>query len=85
MPNYDFRCDVCGHTFEKNVPMNDRDRMLCCPVCVKGKLFNGGCVSRLPAAPGFSHLMGGPKVPEGFKDVLRRIKKNNAGSLIDDI
>jgi putative FmdB family regulatory protein len=84
MPNYDFRCTVCGHIFELNVPIANRDDGRLCPVC---PVFDQKMcrVERVIAAPGFSHLMGGPKVPEGFKDVLRRIKKNNAGSLIDDI
>jgi putative FmdB family regulatory protein len=85
MPNYDYRCDRCGETWEQNTPLAQYDVMPACPNCVSGNPHDEGQVVKLPAAPGFSHLMGGPKVPEGFKDVLRRIKKNNAGSLIDDI
>jgi putative FmdB family regulatory protein len=86
VPNYDFRCKECGHTWEKNVPIADRDNWEAvggCPSCFTDTQFSTGAISRVAAAPGFSHLIGGPKVPEGFKDVLRNIKKNNVGSLIE--
>ncbi|MDA8442208.1 MAG: zinc ribbon domain-containing protein [Peptococcaceae bacterium] len=44
MPTYDYRCDTCGKTFDKFVPLVERDAVEC-PVCgtkpVK-RLFTGG-------------------------------------------
>jgi putative FmdB family regulatory protein len=92
MPNYDFRCPDCGTTVEINVPLADRDNIQPCMVCLKSATasLTGGTgprtrfMERVVSAPAISHVYGGyGKVPEGFKDVLRNIKKNNVGSLID--
>ena len=29
MANYDYSCRECGNEFEKNVPMDDRDKVVC--------------------------------------------------------
>ncbi|KAF1086590.1 Zinc ribbon domain protein [Sporotomaculum syntrophicum] len=47
MPNYDFRCAECGHKFEVQVSMNDRDKVTC-PDCGGKKveqLFTGCMVN----------------------------------------
>jgi putative FmdB family regulatory protein len=77
MPNYDYHCLTCLRTYEQQRLIADRDLVKPCPSC------DGLDIERLAAAPGVNHFIGGPKVPEGFKDVLRRIKKNNVGSLIE--
>jgi putative FmdB family regulatory protein len=44
VPNYDFKCNVCGKTFEMNVPMTAPN-----PTCV--------CLgesTKLPSAPGIA-------------------------------
>ncbi len=88
MPTYDYRCTVCGHIFELNVRIADRDAIqpicpACHPVCPRvGTPLSRA--ERLPAAPSVCYtLHDRKKVPEGFKDVLRNIKKNNVGSLIE--
>jgi putative FmdB family regulatory protein len=78
VPNYDYHCLECNRTFEQNRLIKERDYAKPCPAC------DSLDVERLIAAPGISHIYGAyKKVPEGFKDVLRKIKKNNAGSLIE--
>jgi putative FmdB family regulatory protein len=32
MPNYEFKCEECEHTFEKNLPVRSRD-LKTCPEC----------------------------------------------------
>ena len=81
MPTYDYGCSVCEHTFDKLLSVDNRYQPLDepCPNC---------------GATGQMHiLMGAPvvhwsfagstvqnKAPEGFKDVLRNIKKNKGGN-----
>jgi len=80
MPNYDYHCLNCEHVWTQQLLIADRDMPLdfACPHCGEE------AVERPAAAPGISHVIGGyKKVPEGFKDVLRKIKKNNVGSLIE--
>lgn len=87
MPNYDYRCKECGRVWEKNVLIVDRDNYSIvggCPFCFTDSKWSTGAIERAIAAPPISHIYGGyGKVPEGFKDVLRNIKKNNVGSLIE--
>lgn len=59
MPSYDYRCDACGHMFEKMQAMSAKI-MRKCPKCKKLKLKrligSGGAVivkgSEHPAGPG---------------------------------
>lgn len=74
---YDYRCTECDHTFEKDMPMADRD-VPCtepCPKC-------GAPIERyLPSTHGLIYN-GNVKVSDAYKDVLRRIHKNHAHSQI---
>lgn len=36
VPVYDFKCNGCGHTFERNVPVEQRDNFIICMVCGGG-------------------------------------------------
>jgi putative FmdB family regulatory protein len=36
MPFYDFKCNSCGNTFERNVPVDERDNFIPCVVCGGG-------------------------------------------------
>ena len=45
MPNYDFRCDTCGHVFENRVSFETK--LVFCPQC------HCEAARRLPSAPAF--------------------------------
>lgn len=78
MPNYDYHCLDCGRTFEQNRLIVERNDARPCPAC------DSLDMERLDGAPAFSYTINDrKKIPEGFKDVLRRIKKRNVGSLIE--
>lgn len=83
MPNYDYRCNICHSVWEEQRTIADRDTPLStmCPWC-----FNkDNEIERIPGAPGVSYTVFGARsrAPETFKDVLRKIKKNNRGSTIE--
>lgn len=75
MPLYEYKCSECEHIFDRILKMDDRDipNQEPCPDCKKE-----GTVDRhITTAPLLAY---GPidfrkKVPDGFKDVLRDIKK----------
>ena len=83
MPLYDFVCNACGLVVtdmalkidERHIPLS-----LPCPSCGKTD-----CIERLAAAPGVSYSInrGGLKTPQGFKEVLKDIKKRHRGSTIN--
>ncbi len=85
MPLYDFRCRECFSTWEASFTISERDTPVNapCPHC-----HAPGVVERfLPANGhggfGYSHRAAGPKTPEGFKDILRKIKSEHRGSTIN--
>ena len=81
MPLYDYRCESCGHVFEKNLPMQHLEQPTKepCPECgevnVKKVILCGNMVVD-PAR------LGRTKVSDGFNDVLKGIKAANKGSNI---
>jgi putative FmdB family regulatory protein len=82
MAHYDYRCAACGSVWELNVPIAQRNQATCvpCPSC------DEPCVDRVYGAPGVGHMpMGSLRkaTPESFKDVLRNIKSQHQGSVID--
>lgn len=76
---YDYRCvKECGYTFERDLPMADRDVPCRDEMCAKC----GAAIERyLPSTQGLIYN-GNVKVPDAYKDVLRRIHKNHAHSQI---
>ena len=79
MPTYDYRCATCGIAHELNVPIAERDKPTEIPCDC------GGVVERVWGAPLFAydHLNVTTKqTPEGFKDILKNIKKHHRGSTI---
>lgn len=79
MPNYDYRCTECDHTFEQQLTIARRDEPVSvpCPKC-------GAPVERyLPSTSGLSYSGSDKKPPEAFKDVLRRMKKAHRRSTIN--
>ena len=78
MPSYDYHCLSCDKLFEEVRTIATRD------VPCESPCECGGTIERvLLGAPGISYTYGGPKTPETFKDVLRKIKKNHIRNTIN--
>ncbi len=82
MPAYDYRCSGCGHTFEMNTSISNRDKLTKkpCPKCKNKKMH------RVMSAPsiGDSVKMGIKKVDNGFKEVMSKIKQHHPRHNIKD-
>lgn len=82
MPRYDYRCEECQHAWEQDLTIAERNLPVeqPCPKCGKEKSVE----KYLPSTGGLCYSVENMnrKVPEGFKDVLRNIKKNHVGSHI---
>lgn len=84
MPNYDYGCTACEHIFDKIVPIADRMKPTeePCPKCgAEGTiefLILGAPVIQWSFAG--STIQSSNRTPEGFKDILRRIKKSKGGA-----
>lgn len=80
MPLYDYTCRACGNTFSKMKKCDDRytPEVDPCAEC-------GGEVKLSIGAPQIVSGVRGPQsAPDGFKDVLRMIKKTSGkGNVID--
>lgn len=86
MPIYEYQCSSCSHIYEKNKKMSERDEVAdeVCPECSRTD-----SVKRLLASPliGYSVTSNGSygsKVPDGWKDVLRKIDERSPGSRMKD-
>lgn len=82
MPIYDYKCQSCGEQSEFNRKISARDETseLTCLNCSTTGLFE-----RLVSAPLVGYLVTvnggyGSKVPDGFRDVLRKIDQQSPGS-----
>ena len=78
MPLYEYQCSGCGATFDKFSSIADRNIPTeePCPQCGENKVTQKIGVTPL-ADP---VRLGRIKAPEGFRDVLRNVKKNTYGS-----
>lgn len=56
MPIYEYRCTHCGHEFEANVEMRQRDKTKCC--------WCEGKTERLVSRPAPAHWKGGAPTPK---------------------
>lgn len=78
MPTYDYRCKECAHEYEVVCKISEMNDPRPCPECesTETERFIGG-------APSFGDAfrLGLKKVPEGFKDVLRKIDKTPGSRL----
>lgn len=84
MPTYDFRCKKCDHTFEKSLSFSEREeypKTNKCPECGDGEI-----IQYIGGVCGFttSESLGRKKAPDGFREILRRMKKAHPGSTIRD-
>ncbi|MBU4534007.1 MAG: zinc ribbon domain-containing protein [Eubacteriales bacterium] len=62
MPIYEFRCDKCGHRFEKLCPMGETGENVKCPECDQvypRKLVSGFAAPGAPRADGGDGADGG--------------------------
>jgi putative FmdB family regulatory protein len=85
MPFYDYRCSECEHIFNEMLKIAEMEKPISepCPNCKKE-----GCIKRFfgtdSATPLHSGIgLGNNRVPDGFKEVLKNIRKNNIHSRID--
>lgn len=80
MPTYDYQCADCGHSFEARRTCSERysPTLEPCKEC-------GGEIKMIIGAPRIVSGVRGPQsAPDGFKDVLRTIKKGSGkGNVID--
>lgn len=81
MPLYDYSCS-CGHHLEINKKIADRDDVsdITCPECTET-----GHIKRELSSPlvGYSITVNGgygSKVPDGFREVLKRVDERAPGS-----
>lgn len=85
MPTYNFTCNSCDTTFDVRNNIINRDVPLTEPCKYCGE--SGKVVRNLDAPPITSgaptHI--GSRVPDGFKDVLRNIKKGSGKHCTIDI
>lgn len=80
MPTYDYQCKGCGHAFEARKSCAERHEPTLEPC--------GECGSEITMVIGAPRVVGGVRspysAPDGFKDVLRTIKKGSGkGNVID--
>ncbi|SVA35438.1 uncharacterized protein METZ01_LOCUS88292 [marine metagenome] len=82
MPTYDYKCEKCGHEFERQLSiakMNEPTEYPCpCGSC-------HGTIIKMLAAPAFGDTikMGMRKPDDGFRDRLKEIKSSHAGSTMN--
>ena len=82
MPVYEYKCNECSHEFEEfktianyNVPLREA-----CPSC-----FHVGYISRLISGAKICDpvSLGVRKVPTGYNEVIKNIKKKHPGNTIE--
>lgn len=78
---YDFLCSKCNHSFERIVSFSQSENPQECPEC------KNISANRMPSAPllgDADRLFAQKKVPDGFKEILRRIDKETPGSRLKE-
>jgi putative FmdB family regulatory protein len=80
MPTYNFKCSNCNSEFDVILKMKDSDgKQLECPVChTVGKCIQQIGVSKIVSGHHTNH-----RIPDGFKDLLKGIKKSYPRNKID--
>ena len=83
MPFYLYECSECSHQFEafKTIAEYDVPLSESCPSCYKV-----GYITRLISNTkiGDPVAVGARKVPSGYKEVIKNIKKHHPGNTIDE-
>jgi putative FmdB family regulatory protein len=82
MPSYLFACKSCSHQFEKVSKIADRDIPVSepCPEC--GKIEVTREFTPTPMSYGINGV-GSLRVPQGFREVLQKVKAANPYHKID--
>ena len=82
MPFYEYGCSECSHEFEQFRTMAEYDVPLkeSCPSCYKV-----GYISRLISGAEICDpvSLGVKKVPKGYNEIIKNIKKNHPGNTIE--
>jgi putative FmdB family regulatory protein len=81
---YDYKCNKCGHEFSLNLPIAHRDAPTkqACPECGEKGMVVRTIVSAPISYKGAKSLS--QRTPDGFKEVMRKIKKSSGkGCTID--
>ena len=83
MPFYEYGCSKCSHEFEEFKTIAEYDAPLKeeCPSCYKV-----GYISRLISGAKICDpvAVGVRKVPSGYKEVIKNIKKHYPGNTLDE-
>jgi putative FmdB family regulatory protein len=80
MPLYAYVCDSCGNELEIFCSVADRDKLTETPCSVCGEPIRKQLTTPPIADP---VRLGRIKAPEGFRDVLKQIKKRTPGAVIE--
>lgn len=78
MPLYEYQCSSCGEIFDEFSSVADRNIPTenPCPICNENAV-----TQKIGATPIADPVrLGRIKAPEGFRDVLRNVKKNTYGA-----
>lgn len=78
MPLYEYKCDGCGDIFDKMSSIADRNIPTEEPCSKCGEMKVRQNIGPTPLADPVR--LGRIKAPEGFRDVLRNVKKNHRGT-----
>lgn len=78
MPLYEYVCDSCGEIFDKMSSIADRNKPTEEPCAKCGEMKVRQNIGPTPLADPVR--LGRIKAPEGFRDVLRNVKKNHRGT-----
>jgi putative FmdB family regulatory protein len=83
MPFYEYGCSECSHEFEefKTIAKYDAPLSKPCPSCYKI-----GYITRLISGAEICQpqRVGARKVPSGYKEIIKNIKKNHPGNTLDE-
>ena len=83
MPFYEYECSECSHEFEefKTIAKYDVPLSKPCPSCYKI-----GYITRLISGAEICQpqRVGARKVPSGYKEVIKNIKKHHPGNTLDE-
>ena len=83
MPFYEYECSKCSHEFEtfKTIAEYDAPLKEECPSC-----YQIGYISRLISGTRIVDpvVVGARKVPSGYREVIKNIKKHYHGNTLDE-
>lgn len=74
MPNYDFTCQECNHSFTEMVPIAERDEVRKCPSCGKKKVARDVSAVKLSYSGFKSNVT---RAGAGWNEVLKKVKKGS--------